>query len=306
MKWRKLALVALAEILILAVIALVLIANLFADIMLHHPVSERPKDQGAEAVLAQYNLTHCRQITLTTTDGLKLAAWYWPSRNGAAVILLHGYKQIRSEMLPIAAMLARHGYGVMLPAMRGHGESDGELVTFGYYETRDMEAAFQYLLAQPEVARDRIGILGNSMGGAIAILYASQTPAIKAVVAQSPYTTIDEMVAANVKRTVNLPPFPMTPMIVFFVERKAGFPVKEFAPIDHIAKISPRPVFIMTGGKDTWVNPNGGRQLYAAAGEPRELWFDPDLGHLEFSEKRADEFEKRVIAFFDQYLARAQ
>ena len=306
MKWRKLALVALAELTILALVALVLIANLFADIMLRNPANERPKEQRAEAMLAQYNLTHGQQITLTTADGLKLATWYWPSRNGAAVILLHGYKQIRSEMLPIAAMLVRHGYGVMLPAMRGHGESDGELITFGYHETRDVEVAFQYLLAQPEVARDRIGILGNSMGGAIAILYASQTPAIKAVVAQSPYTTIDEMVAANVKRTVNLPSFPMTPMIVFFVERKAGFPVKEFAPIDHIAKISPRPVFIMTGGKDTWVNPNGGRQLYAAAGEPRELWFDPDLGHLEFSEKRADEFEKRVIAFFDQYLARAQ
>ena len=306
MKWRKLALVALAELTILAVVALVLIANLFADIMLHHPANERPKEQRAEAMLAQYNLTHCRQITLTTTDGLKLAAWYWPSQNGAAVILLHGYKQMRSEMLPFAAMLVRHGYGVMLPAMRGHGESDGELVTFGYYETRDVEAVYQYLLAQPEVARDRIGILGNSMGSAIAILYASQNPGIKAVVAQSPYTTINDMVAANVKRTVNLPPFPFAPMIVFFVERKAGFSVKETAPIDHIAQISPRPVFIMTGGKDTWVNPNGGRQLYAAAGDPRELWFDPDLGHLEFGEKRADEFEKRVIAFFDQYLARAQ
>ena len=306
MKWRKLALVALAELTILALVALVLIANLFADIMLRNPANERPRERDTEALLAQLDLTHGQPITLTTTDGFKLATWYWPSRNGAAVILLHGYKQIRSEMLPIAAMLVRHGYGVIIPALRGHGESDGELVTFGYHETRDVEAAFQYLLAQPEVARDRIGILGNSMGGAIAILYASQNSAIKAVVAQSPYTTIDDMVAANVKRTVNLPPFPFTPMIVFFVERKAGFSVKEFAPIDHIAKISPRPVFIMTGGKDTWVNPDGGRQLYLAAGEPRELWFDPELEHLKFSEKRADEFEKRVVAFFDQYLARAQ
>ena len=302
MKWRRLALVALAELAILALVALVLTANLFADIMLRNPTSDRPKDQGAEAALAQYGLTRRWEITLTTADGLRLATWYWPPQNGATVILLHGYKQIRSEMLPIAAMLTRHGYGVILPALRGHGTSDGEMVSFGYYETRDVEAVYQYLLAQPEAARGRIGMLGNSMGSAIAILYASQNPSIKAVVAQSPYTTIDDMVTANIKRTVGLPPFPMVPLIVFFVERKAGFSVNGIAPIDHIALISPRPVFIMMGGRDTWVNPDGGRQLYAAAGEPRELWFDAEMEHLEFSAKRADEFEKRIVAFFDQYL----
>ncbi len=57
------------------------------------------------------------------------------------------------------------------------------------------------------------------------------------------------------------------------------------------------------GGKDTWVNPEGGRQLYAAAGEPRELWFEPESGYLEFPEKRAAEFEERVVAFFDRYLS---
>jgi hypothetical protein len=62
----------------------------------------------------------------------------------------------------------------------------------------------------------------------------------------------------------------------------------------------------MMGGRDTWVNPDGGRRLYLAAGEPRELWFDPELEHLEFSEKRADEFEQRVVAFFDRYLELAQ
>ena len=302
MKWRKLTLVALAELAILALVALVLIANLFAGIMLRNPTTERPRDKDAEAVLTQYNLTHRREITLTTADNLKLAVWYWPSQNEATVILLHGYKQARSEMLPIVAMLTRHGYGVILPALRGHGASDGELVSFGYYEMRDVEAVHRYLLIQPEAARDRIGILGNSMGSAIAILYASQNPGIKAVVAQSPYITIDDMVTANIKRTVGLPPFPMAPLIVFFVERKAGFSVDGIAPIDHIALISPRPVFIMMGGRDTWVNPDGGRQLYAAAGEPRELWFDAEMEHLEFSAKRAEEFEKRVDAFFDRYL----
>jgi fermentation-respiration switch protein FrsA (DUF1100 family) len=204
-------------------------------------------------------------------------------------------------MLPIAAMLIRHSYGVIILDLRGHGESEGELITFGYNEVRDVEAAHQYLLTRSEVDPERIGLLGNSMGSATALLYAAENPAIKAVVAQSPYATLEDMVQANVRR-LNLPTFPLAPMMVFFIERKLGFPVDTLAPIRRIGQISPRPVLILMGGKDTWVNPGGGQQLYAAAGEPRELWFEPELGHVEFHEKRAAEFEERVVVFFDKHL----
>ena len=295
-KWQRLAAVASAEIILAACVALVLVANLFADVLLHNPANERYRS------LAQSTLTGYQQITLTTQDGVKLSAWYLPSQNGAAIILLHGYKADHAQMFPVAAMLVRYGYGVILPDLRGHGQSEGEEITFGYNERRDVQAVYQHLITQPKVDAERIGVLGNSMGSAIAILYAAENPGIKAVVAQSPYTSLDDMVATNIKRLVNLPPFPLAPMILFFAERKAGFQAEALAPLRHIRQISPRPVLIMTGGKDTWANPEGGRQLYAAAGEPRELWFDPELSHLEFQEKRADEFEQRVVAFFDKYL----
>jgi alpha-beta hydrolase superfamily lysophospholipase len=264
--------------------------------MLHNPIQERFQSP------AQPSLTGYQQITLNTQDEVRLSVWYLAPQNGAAVILLHGYKADHAQMLPIAAMLVRHGYGVILPDLRGHGQSEGELITFGYYERRDVDAVYQYLIAQPDVDAERIGVLGNSMGGAIAILYAAENPKVKAIVAQSPYTSLYDMVGTNVKRVIHWPPFPLAPMILFFAERKAGFQAEALAPIRHIRQISPRPVFIMMGGKDTWANPDGGRQLYAAAGEPRELWFDPELEHLEFSEKRAGEFEQRAVAFFDKYL----
>jgi len=295
-KWQRLAVVVSAEIILAACVALVLVANLFADVLLRNPANERYRS------LAQSTLTGYQQITLTTQDGVRLSAWYLPSQNGAAIILLHGYKADHAQMFPVAAMLVRHGYGVILPDLRGHGQSEGEEITFGYHERRDVQAIYQYLITQPKVDAERIGVLGNSMGSAIAISYAAENPEIKAVVAQSPYISLDDMVATNIKRLVNLPPFPLAPMILFFAERKAGFQAEALAPLRHIRQISPRPVLIMMGGKDTWANPEGGRQLYAAAGEPRELWFDPELSHLEFQEKRADEFEQRVVAFFDKYL----
>jgi alpha-beta hydrolase superfamily lysophospholipase len=300
-KWHKLTLFAMAQVILLACIGSALVANLFADIAIHNPVSGRTKEQRPAALLDEPRLTDLADIALTTSDGVRLAASYFPSQNRATIILLHGYKANRSTMLPIAIMLIRHGYGVIIPDFRGHGESEGQLITFGHDEVRDVEAAFQYLLTRSEVDPERIGLLGNSMGSATALLYAAENPAIKAVVAQSPYATLKDMVQANVRR-LNLPTFPLAPMMLFFIERKFGFPANTVAPIRHIAQISPRPVLILMGGKDTWVNPGGGQQLYAAAGEPRELWFDPEMGHLEFHEKRAAEFEERVVAFFDRYL----
>ena len=304
-KWHKLTLFAVAQVILLAGIGLAWVANLFADITIHNPVSGRTKEQRPAALLDEPRLADLADIALTTSDGVRLAAWYFPSQNRAAIILLHGYKANRSTMLPIAAMLIRHGYGVIIPDFRGHGESEGERITFGHDEVRDVEATFQYILTRSEVDPERIGLLGNSMGSATALLYAAENPAIKAVVAQSPYATLEDMVQANVRR-LGFPTFPLAPMMLFFIEREFGFPVDTVAPIRHIGQISPRPVLILMGGKDTWVNPEGGRQLYAAAGEPRELWFDPELGHLEFHEKRAAEFEERVVEFFDKYLPSKQ
>jgi len=300
-KWLRLAFVVVAAFVIAALVVFAVLCNQFADIVIHNPATARVRGQHPEDTPRQHLLTDYVDVALTADDGLRLAAWYFPARNRAAVILLHGYKQARTDMLSIAAMLVRHGYGALVPDLREHGQSAGEQITFGRDEMRDVEAAYQYIVARPEVDRARIGLLGDSMGSVTAILYAARNPAIRAVVAQSPYTTPGEMVSANVKR-LGLPAFPFAPTILFLVERQLSLDVDTVAPVRQISRISPRAVFILMGGRDTWVNPEGGRQLYAAAGEPRESWFDPELGHLEFHEKRPAEFEKRIAAFFEEYL----
>ncbi len=100
-------------------------------------------------------------VTLTSEDGLKLAAWYIPSRNRAAIILQHGIYMNRTSMLGPAAMLARHGYGVMLVDQRSRGMSEGDTFSFGKYEVRDIEAAYRYLVGRSDVDSQRIGALGR-------------------------------------------------------------------------------------------------------------------------------------------------
>ena len=128
-----------------------------------------------------------------------------PSQNGAVVILQHGYKSTREELLNEAEMLYRHGYGVLLTTVRAHDYSEGVMITFGMNEVQDMDAWYQYLLTRDDIDTNRIGILGNSFGGMLVIQYAAQNENIKAVVADSAFSSLNDTVSTSVTYFTDLP-----------------------------------------------------------------------------------------------------
>lgn len=310
-KWQKLAVAAFASILVLIPISTIAVSYQLANILTQRPAEQRIDapdvalllNRPPQQVLAEYQLSDYQRLTLTTVDGFELAAMYFPSQNGAAVMVQHGYTDTLMHMIPITAMLVRHGYGVILTELRAHGDSEGNLISFGHYEMNDLDAAYHYLLTRSEVDPNRIGILGNSMGGSLAILYAAERNLnIKAVIAQSPYDSVDEAIGKILRKFAGLPNYPFGPMTVFFAERKLDSTNEQFAPINVIRKLSPRPVFIMMGGQDSFVNPDGGIRLFEAAGEPRRYWYDSTLEHVAFSKQHPAEFETAITDFFDHYL----
>lgn len=124
------------------------------------------------------------EVAIPTTDGVRLAGWYVPSRDGAAVVLLHGAGSTRSNVLDEAAVLADAGFGVLLVDARGHGESGGRAMDFGWYGEQDVVAAIDALVAQPDVDPARIGVVGLSMGGEQALGASGADQRIRAVVAE--------------------------------------------------------------------------------------------------------------------------
>jgi dienelactone hydrolase len=125
-----------------------------------------------------------RTVVLTTDDDVTLAGWYVPSSNGAAVVLLHGAGSTRSNVLQHAAALAGDGFGVLMVDARGHGDSGGRAMDFGWYGDRDVAAATEFLAAQPDVDPGRIGAVGISMGGEEAIGAAGSNGLLRGVVAE--------------------------------------------------------------------------------------------------------------------------
>lgn len=143
-----------------------------------------PPDRADGRTPAGVGLAY-RAVRLPVGRGQTLAAWYVPTRNRAAVVLLHGSGSTRSSTLGQAAVLAHHGYGVLLVDARGHGASTGRAMDLGWNGDRDLAAATAYL-SSPQSGADprRIAALGLSMGGEEALGALAVDPRIAAVVAE--------------------------------------------------------------------------------------------------------------------------
>lgn len=233
-----------------------------------------------------------QEIELTTKDGIKLAAWYTPSENGSVILVAHGYNASRPE--DIYAMFAQHGYGVLAWDFRAHGQSGGDTCSLGYYEQLDVEAALDYALAQSDVKH--IGVWGGSMGAATVILTASKRPEIEAVVSDSAYPSLEDVMRLNTPIKI------MQPFVLFSGEWLSRAHIDQVRPVDEIGKISPRAVFIIDGWKDSAIAMNSPYRLFEATSEPKQLWVEEGVPHLGMYTNDPIEYEKRVIGFFDEYL----
>ena len=232
-------------------------------------------------------------VTFTTSDDLDLQGWYVPSENGATVVVFAGRKDTQDP----ARLLADHGYGVLLFDRRGEGESDGEPNAWGWGGYRDVDAAVDYLVAQG-VDPERIGGLGQSVGGEMMLEAAARSDRLKAVVSEG----------AGIRSAREAGERPDAGFLedLGVTLQTAGvslFSNESIPPnlVELVGDIAPRPVMLIYA-----VDGDGGEELneqyYAAAGEPKELWAVPEGGHVGSQDEEPEEFERTVVGFFDDAL----
>jgi alpha-beta hydrolase superfamily lysophospholipase len=284
----------LAVLIVLAILGWVLlpVVRAYSLVGAHHSEPSVPTDLGVA------------DVTFESTDGTPIRAWLALAKAGApAVVLVHGFKTSRAEMLPWARFLHDAGYNALLLDLRGAGRSGGSTIGLGATETRDIVEAVQ--TAGEAFRTDHVAVLGISLGAGAAILAAADDPRIAAVVADSAWTDQDFQLARL--GVVDVGPFrlPLLPLGVPAVNAMVGVDVTRARPLEAIARISPRPILLIhSADDDNATTPvEGARKLFAAAGEPKELWIAPRGGHVGAISASPEEYRARVLAFLHDALS---
>ncbi|HEU5422934.1 MAG TPA: alpha/beta hydrolase [Nitrolancea sp.] len=252
--------------------------------------------------LADYPDLHPEGVTIQSRTGITIAGRFFPGRSRTTIILSHGYGDNQERMLPWANFLHQAGYSVVTYDMRNRGASGGDAITVGALEQQDLLLVIDAVAARPDVDRDKIGALGVSLGGATTILTAAQDQRIKAVVDDCGFTDVTGVLGTAFEYFLHLPPFPFAPVAVKIAELRTGQQVAKVRPIDVVGRISPRPIFIILGLADPAVPPVNSARMYAAEGEPKQVWFVPGAKHNGSREVAGAEYEQRIVAFFCQSL----
>ncbi len=294
--WRRLFAVLVAAILIAAAGVPALLGAATTYSLLYGPCNERaatPTDFGYA----------WEDVTLAAQDGSHIRAYFIPGSSAAtprsaAIIIPPTTNAGRANRLGLAAMLAGHGYAVLTFESRrcaGMGP-----LSLGYHETREVGIALAYLQTRDDVDPDRIGITGFSSAGATTIMAAAQYPALRAVIAEGGYGDFaDGVIGANSDSGTILEAIYKW-SIAGSYRVITGVSLDNLSPLDVIGSIAPRPILLIYGSRESSLA--GAKQQVAAAGPTADLWIVNGAGHGRYREVAPDEYERRVVAFFDSAL----
>jgi dienelactone hydrolase len=235
-----------------------------------------------------------QDVTFKSSDGIRLSGWYVPSRNGAAVILVHGGGGSRDGAKRHAALLAHAGYGVLLYDARGRGRSEGSTDAYGWTWTHDVDGAISFL---HERGIRRIGALGLSTGADVLIEVAAQRHDLRAVVADGA-TAESPSDVAKISHGGDLLTLPF-----WWVQYGAASVLEGTRPSRPLAEaarhVAPtRFLFIAS----SWAVERKAAPLYARAAHA-PLW-RVDAGHTAGLREHPHAYAKRVLGFFARNLLR--
>ncbi len=242
-----------------------------------------------------------RDVAISSTDGTELAGWYLPGSSGAVIVLLHGHGGNRLATTFHAECLTAAGYGLLMVDLRAHGDSGGQRFAYSEAAVDDVVEAAAFAARQPE-CDGRVGLMGISAGGTLALVAASRSQTVAAVAADGP---------SLVSRADFPPPAGLVDRAWRYpMERVFGKLVDWFSRttrcrslVEAMPAIAPRPVLLMASGSG--FEQRLARQLYELAEDPKGLVEFPQAGHAAGWRKAPESYAQNLTRFFDEALGRA-
>ncbi len=231
-----------------------------------------------------------REARFRSADGVALHGWFLPAeapRDACTLVFAHGNAQNVSTHIASVAWLPPAGVNVFLFDYRGYGHSAGSPDLPGVHA--DFGAALDYVMTRPDVDPDRVAVLGQSLGGSIAIVGLARSQhgtRVRALIVEGAFS--DYRVIVREKLAASFVTWPLQWPLSLTVDG-------DHRPLAEIGRLSPVPVLIVHGLDDAIVPPRHAEALYAAAQEPKALWLLPDTRHIEGFRDPAN--RERLLAF---------
>ena len=239
-------------------------------------------------------------------EDLVLRGWYLPvDLKSPTLIFVHGIGSVRSgnNAVELASRLVERDFNVLLFDLRGHGSSDGDKASGGYFERWDVLGAFDYLL-ELGIDSHRIGLIGFSMGASASILAAADEPRINAVAVDSAFADASDLIAREAARATPFPSW-LTPLFIpasnLIAKSIYGIDIGSLVPERAVSQLD-FPVLVIHGIADQRVPWEQGQRVSDAAKEGSVMWLLPEVGHVDSFLEQPDEYVVKVSEYFDERL----
>ncbi|RJP00270.1 alpha/beta hydrolase [Exiguobacterium sp. RIT452] len=243
-------------------------------------------------------------IEVKAHDGLTLRGHYLPPLvpSDRIVILVHGYGGVGTDLAGFAYLYHQAGFHVMMPDNRGHGKSEGNYIGFGWHDREDCLRWTEYLIARLG-QESAIFLHGVSMGGATVLMTSGEVlpPQVKGIISDCAYTSVNAVLAYQMKRMYRLPHFPFLAMTSLLTKLKAGYFFSEASALKQVKRATV-PILFLHGGADTFVPTSMVYELYQACPTEKELVVIPNAAHAMAYFEDPDTYDTVVERFVRRIL----
>lgn len=258
------------------------------------PLNEKPDSFGLPYT----------DVSFSSRDGLMLSGWWLHAGNtDKAVIMVHGANRNRADyctrMLDMARDIVDAGYHVLMFDLRAHGQSAGKRTSLGFYEQSDLLGAIDYVRQR---GINKIGVMGFSMGAATALMTAAKCNTINAIVSDSSFAFLKDIIGPQFTRRSHLPKF-LIPLILFWAKLVHRIDLSIPKPVDAVRQLTEPPVLFIHGGQDKTVPVEHASILAnASSNTENRIWIVPEAEHIAAFRTRPREYINRVLTFFKQHV----
>ena len=298
---------------LLGIIALLFVVSVGASFYFFHVaqireeksfINNNGRSKGTPIYAYEQSFDQLTKETLwMTNQGLKQDAWYVPAETATnkTLIVVHGFTNDKEDMKPYAWMFHELGYNVLMPDNMSHGDSEGQIIGYGWNDRLNVIKWAEMLVEQN--SDSEITLFGVSMGAATVMMASGEESLpdqVVNIIEDCGYSSVWDELKYQAKEMYNLPAFPILYEVSAISKIRAGFSYGQASSVNQL-KNNTRPVLFIHGSDDTFVPTSMVYKNYQATQGEKELYIVKGAGHAKSFETDPQAYIEKISTFLKKY-----